>query len=156
MKLSLITLLIWILAGVTVYAQNWPHWRGPDANSIAALGNYPVKFSAIDGLLWKAELPGKGGSTPIVWKDRIVLTSGVGKGDDGEDGVLCFDWSGKQLWQVKLGEQSPGKHPRGSGSNPSAVTDGKMLFTYFKSGKLAALDFDGKILWKTNLQSLIG
>ena len=80
-----------ILMAVSAHAQNWPQWRGPEDNSIAAPGNYPVKFSETEGLLWKAELPGKGASTPIVWKDRIVLTSGVGEDEEGEDGVLCFD-----------------------------------------------------------------
>jgi outer membrane protein assembly factor BamB len=136
--------------------QNWPQWRGPEGSGVAAPGNYPVKFSKKDGLLWKSELPGKGGSTPIVWNDRIFLTSGIGEDEEGEDGVLCYDWSGKLLWQVKLGKQSPGKHPRGSGSNPSIVTDGQRLFAYFKSGTVAALDFKGKILWKTNLQEKYG
>jgi len=132
--------------------ENWPQWRGSDFNGVAAPGNYPVKFSATDDLLWKIQLPGKGASTPIILKDRIFITSGIGKGNAGEDGVLCFDWTGKLLWQVKLGEQIPGRNPRGSGSNPSVVTDGDRLFTLFKSGTVAALDLDGNILWKTNLQ----
>ena len=147
----IVLFLIIVTTGLSQDRQNWPQWRGPGDNNIAAPGNYPVNFSATDDLLWKAELPGKGGSTPIVWKDRIVLTSGV-----GEDGVLCFDWTGKQLWQVKLGKQHPGKHPRGSGSCPSAVTDGKRLFVYFKSGTIAALDFNGNILWRTNLRESYG
>ena len=148
--------MILITTGFSQDHNNWPQWRGPDANGVAAPGNYPVKFSATDGVLWKAQLPGKGGSTPIVWKDRIVLTSGVGKGAGGQDGVICFDWTGKQIWRVTLGKQKPGKHPRGSGSCPSVVTDGERLFAYFKSGTLAAFDFDGKILWKTNLQESYG
>ena len=131
------------LTAVTVLAQNWPQWRGPDGIGVAAVGRYPVAFSATNDLLWKAALPGKGGSTPIVWGDRIALTSGVGEGTNGLDGVLCFDWAGKQLWSVTLGRQRPGKHRRGSGSCPSMVTDGTRLFAYFKSGTLAALDFDG-------------
>ena len=50
----------------------------------------------------------RGGSTPIVWDDRIILTSGIGEGSEGEDGVLCFDWEGNLLWQVKLGTQKFG------------------------------------------------
>ena len=119
-------------------------------------GNYPVIFSATDNLLWKAELPGKGGSTPIVFKDRIILTSGVGEGTEGEDGVLCFDRTGKLLWQVKLGRQIPGRNARGSGSCPSAITDGERIFVFFKSSTVAALDFSGKVLWKTNLQENYG
>ena len=156
MKYNLITIIVLILMTMTAHAQNWPQWHGPDATGVADEGNYPVRFSATDDILWKAELPGKGGSTPIVWKDRIVLTSGVGYNDEGEDGVLCFDWEGKLLWQVKLGKQIPGRNPRGTGSNPSAVTDGERLFVHFKSGTLAALDFNGKILWKTNLRENYG
>jgi len=156
MKCGLTSFIALILAAMTMHAQNWPQWRGPGANGIAVQGNYPVRFSATDDILWKAELPGKGGSTPIVWKDRIVLTSGVGDSNEGEDGVLCFNWDGKLLWQVNLGKQSPGRHVRGSGSSPSAITDGERLFVYFKSTTVAALDFNGKILWKTNLQESYG
>ncbi len=156
MKRCLTALAALSLAAVTVLAQNWPQWRGPDGNGVATAGHYPVTFSATNDLLWKAALPGKGGSTPIVWGDRIALTSGVGEGTNGLDGVLCFDWSGKQLWSITLGKQRPGKHRRGSGSCPSMVSDGTRLFAYFKSGTLAALDFDGKVLWKTNLQERYG
>lgn len=156
MKYRLTFVMIMILMVMTAHSQNWPQWRGPEANGIASPGTYPVKFSATDGLLWKAELPGKGGSTPIVWEDRIFLTSGVGEKNEGEDGVLCFDLTGKLLWQVKLGKQSPGRHPRGSGSCPSVITDGKRLFVFFKSSTLAALDFEGNILWKTNLEESYG
>ena len=156
MKYNFIAFIVLILTAMPLQAQDWPQWRGPAANGIAEQGNYPVKFSATEDILWKAELPGKGGSTPIVWNDRIILTSGVGEGTEGEDGVLCFNWAGKMLWQVKLGKQIPGKHRRGSGSCPSAVTDGERLFVFFKSSTVAALDFNGKILWKTNLQETYG
>jgi len=69
-----------MLMVVTVQAQNWPQWRGPNASGIADQGNYPASFSPTNGILWQAELPGKGGSTPIVWDDRIILTSGIGEG----------------------------------------------------------------------------
>lgn len=148
--------IVLMVMTLTAHAQNWPQWRGPDANGIAPKGNYPVNISATEGILWKAELPGKGGSTPIVWGDRIIITSAIGDGAEGEDGVLCFDWSGKLLWQVKLGKQNPGRHARGSGSNPSAVTDGERIFVFYKSSTVAALDFNGKLLWKTNLRDTYG
>lgn len=150
-------LAVALFAGCFARAQNWPQWRGPDGNGVVAPGEYPVVFSATNGVLWRAPLPGKGTSTPIVWDNRIVLTSGVGEGTNGLDGVLCFDWeSGKPLWQVTLGVQRPGRHRRGSGSNPSPLTDGQRAYVYFKSGTLAALGFDGKVLWKTNLQERYG
>jgi hypothetical protein len=145
-----------LLTASLSYSQNWPQWRGPSGDGIAEPGRYPVAFSPTNGLLWKAPLPGKGGSTPVVWGDCIVLTSGVGEGTNGLDGALGFDWAGKPLWQVTFGNQRPGKHRRGSGSCPSPVTDGQRIFVYYKSGTLAALGFDGHVLWKTNLQERYG
>lgn len=145
-----------VLATMTSPAQNWTQWRGPGANGVAEQGNYPSRISLTDDILWEVKLPGAGGSTPIVWNNHIILTSGIGDGDEGEDGVLCFDWEGNQVWEVKLGKQIPGKHPRGSGSNPSAISDGERIFVLFKTTTLAALDFDGNILWKTNIQDTYG
>jgi len=136
---------------------NWPQWRGPEGTGIAAPGAYPVAFSAAEGVLWKSALPGKGCSTPVVWGERIVLTAGAGEGTNGLDCVIGFEWAtGKKLWQTELGVQRPGRHRRGSGSNPSPVTDGTRVYVYFKSGTLAALDFNGAVLWQTNLQQRYG
>ncbi len=78
---------------------------------------------------------------------KIFLTTGL----NGSDTVFAFDWSGNQIWQKQLGSEVPGKHQNGSGSNPSATTDGSAVFVFFKSGNFAALEFDGSIRWKTNL-----
>ncbi len=101
---------------------------------------------------WKAPLPGKGCSTPIVWSKAIYLTVPI----EGLDGVMSLDWEGHPRWQTKLGPQEPGKHRNGSGSNPSPVTDGQSVFVYYKSGTLAALDLEGKIRWQTNLVAGFG
>ena len=133
-------------------SANWPSWRGPRDNGSTEQGVYPVKWDATNHILWKAPLPGKGCSTPIVWKERIFLTAPA----DGQDAVLAFDWSGKALWQKTLGAERAGKHDNGSGCNPSPATDGQGLFVYFKSGNLAACDLDGNIRWKTNLVESLG
>ena len=147
-----------VIAAFTSFASadNWENWRGPTGDGVAPAGDYPTKFSDTENLLWKAALPGRGSSTPIVVGDRIFLTCGVGKGPEGQDGVLAFDSKGNEVWRETLGNQVPGKHKNGSGSNPSIVTDGQRLFAYFKSGNMAALDFDGKVIWKTNLQKSYG
>jgi len=111
-----------------------------------------VEFSATENVLWKAELPGKGSSTPIVWEDRIFVTSG----NDGEDGVQALDREGNLLWEKTLGPERPGKHKNGSGSNPSPITDGEALYVYYKSGTVASLSLDGKLNWKINLQEKYG
>lgn len=132
--------------------SNWPRWRGPNDNGSTAAGNYPVRFGADSGLHWKAALPGKGCSTPIVWNERIYLTAPV----DGQDALLAFDWNGAPLWQTRLGAETAGKHRNGSGSNPSPLTDGTALYAQFKSGALAAVEPDGRVRWKTNLVERFG
>lgn len=125
---------------------NWPSWRGPDNNGSLADGNFPVTWTTKD-VLWSAPLPGKGCSTPIVWNERIYLTSPI----DGNDATLAFDADGNELWRTTFGKETQGKHRNGSGSNASPVTDGDGIFVYFKSGTLAALNLDGSVRWQTNL-----
>jgi outer membrane protein assembly factor BamB len=130
---------------------NWSQWRGAGANGSTAGGGYPVKWDAAN-VLWKAALPGKGCSTPVVWDKRIFLTAPV----KGLDAALAFDWDGKALWQTTLGGEKAGKRQNSSGCNPSPVTDGTTVFVYFKSGTLAALDSAGKARWQTNLVTAFG
>jgi outer membrane protein assembly factor BamB len=148
-----LTLLISLVAALVTQAEpaNWPHWRGPGDNGSTGEGKYPVKWDATN-VLWKAPLPGKGCSTPVVWDRRIFLTAPT----NGSDAVLAFDWAGKPLWQTTLGQEQAGTHRNGSGGNPSPVTDGKEVFVYFKSGTLAALDLDGNLRWQTNLVAGFG
>ncbi len=127
---------------------NWSRWRGPHNTGSIASGAYPIKWDLeSDQVIWKIDIPGKGFSTPIVWNQTIYLTTGT----EGLDTVLAFDWSGHQVWKKQLGPETEGKHKNGSGSNPSAVTDGKAVFVFFKSGNFAAIDLDGSIRWQANL-----
>ena len=131
--------------------DNWPHWRGPRDNGSTARGAYPVKWDATN-VLWKAPLPGKGCSTPAVWDKRIFLTAPI----NGSDAVLAFDWAGKRLWDRALAPGQAGKRQNSSGCNPSPATDGSSIFVHFNSGCLAALDFEGRVRWQTNLVAAFG
>jgi outer membrane protein assembly factor BamB len=150
MKKIFLLIAVLSLAG-TCFGENWPQWRGPDNDGSIASGNYPVNWEP-QKVLWKIDVPGKGFSTPIVWNKTIYLTTGT----EGLDTVLAFDWSGKQIWQKQLGPEDKGKHENGSGSNPSAVTDGSAVFAFFKSGNFAAIELDGSVRWKTNLFERFG
>ena len=57
-------------------AQYWPRWRGPSGQGIVSTGNYPDHWTATDNVLWRTSLSGQGNSSPIVWGDYIILTSG--------------------------------------------------------------------------------
>lgn len=140
-----------LLAGVS-RADNWPQWRGPSANNQASQGDYPLTWSHSENVLWRAKLPGGSGSTPVVWGDKILLTCP----DDGKNTVICLDRNGNKLWQTKINQERPGKHRKGSGSNPSPVTDGVHVYVYYKSGDLACLNMAGKVVWQKNLQQLYG
>jgi outer membrane protein assembly factor BamB len=138
-------------AGFADERADWTSWRGPTNDGSAGQGNYPDAIEA-GKAVWRAELPGKGCSTPIVWKDQIYLTAPV----EGKDAVLRYDMQGKETWRTVFGPEDAGKHRNGSGSNASPVTDGTALFAYFKSGTLAAVALDGTVLWKTNLVERFG
>ena len=149
MKKLLSTHLVILLSMNCAFAGNWPAWRGEDASGSTTHGNYPSELNQKKNLLWKAPLPDKGCSTPIVWENSVLLTSPI----NGEDSVLSFSMGGEKNWQTKIGPERKGRHLNGSGSNPSVVTDGKNLYALFKSGNLACLNFDGKIIWKNDLSS---
>jgi outer membrane protein assembly factor BamB len=133
-------------------AEDWPSWRGPSHLGSREGEEYPTRWGT-DELLWKVELPGKGASSPIVWGDRIFVTSPDGE----EDSVLAFDRQGSLLWKSSLGEATAPKHKQlGTSSNASPVTDGEGVFAYFKSGTFAALDVDGTVRWQRNLAEDFG
>ena len=148
-----LALLLPLLLCQPVRADDWPNWRGPGLDGVASGTGYPVSWGAGKNVAWRVTLPGLGASTPVVSGDRIVLTLAI----DGHDAVICFDRSGKETWRRILGAEKPGKHKKATGANPSPVTDGSLVWVYFKSGELAALDLaDGGVVWKENLQERFG
>jgi outer membrane protein assembly factor BamB len=154
------------LLGVTAFGAGWavaddptkwPQWRGPAQDGVAPSGEYPTEWSesgdSTKHIEWKTELQGAGGSTPVVSGDLAFLTAGI----DGKNTVLAIDFkSGQQVWQVPLGADTGKKHRKGSGSNPSAVTDGQRIFAYFRSGDLGCVDIEGNVQWQVNLQEEYG
>lgn len=129
----------------------WPSWRGPQATGSIEKGNFPVEFDA-DTYLWRTPLPGKGCSTPILLAGAICLTSPA----DGNDAVVSYGLDGAERWRAVFGQENPGKHRNGSGSNASPVTDGNAVFVFFKSGAFAAVELDGKVRWQTDLVERFG
>lgn len=131
---------------------DWPRWRGPNDTGSIDSGSYPTEFGEQKNVAWKLPLPGKGCSTPIIWKETIYLTCPR----DGRDTVMAVDLEGKPIWQTPLGEEVAGKHRNGSGCNASPTTDGNGIFAYFKSGTLVALEMDGTVRWQINLVDQFG
>lgn len=135
-----------------IRADNWPNWHGAHFDGKAEGRGYPTEWSEKKNLAWKIELPGRGSSTPIVWDDHVFVTCGV----DGKNTVLDYTLAGKERWRKTVGTERPGKHKKASGANSSCVTDGQLVFSYFKSGDVTCIDFQGKVIWNVNLQEKYG
>src|SRR5436190_15356584 len=86
MKRSLLIITTAILAGLNSLAApppqtNWPQFRGPGARGVATSTNLPDHWSATENVAWKTDLPGRGWSSPIVWGERVFLTTAVSSGE---------------------------------------------------------------------------
>jgi outer membrane protein assembly factor BamB len=130
--------------------SNWPRWRGPQQDGHSAEAELPVKWSS-DNVIWKTALPGIGQSTPIIWGDRIFLTSALDKGK--ERLVSCVDRkTGKLLWQQTAwkGQPEP-SHVMNGWASASCVTDGEIVVAFFGRGGIHAYSVDGKPLWSHDL-----
>jgi outer membrane protein assembly factor BamB len=168
-----------VLALISVAAaQNWPSFRGPAASGVADNQNLPVKWDTAHGtgIQWTAALPGLAHSSPIVWQDRIFVTTAVssrpdasfkrglyGEGDASDDvspqqwKLICLDRrSGKILWDRTAYEGTPKekRHMKATYANSTPATDGKVVIAFFGSQGLYAYDLGGKLLWKRDLGKL--
>jgi len=166
----LVTVVTGFLFVSGVYAQeNWPQFRGPNAGVVED-GVLPTTWSTTENVAWVIDIPGRAWSSPIVWGDRIFVTSAVsqteaelpkkglylgGNRDKPSDKVHCwmvycidFD-SGKVLWE-KCAHQAVPEHPvhvKNTYASETPVTDGQRVYAYFGNVGLFCYDFDGKELW---------
>lgn len=147
-----------VLAAVAVsVAADWPQFRGPTGQGIAAVTTLPTEWSPTKNIPWKTPVPGEGWSSPILWKERIYLTTAVAGKNDGNLSLraLCFDaHNGRVLWNTEVITASPVKgHQKNSHASPTPVTDGERLYVHFGPYGTAALDLRGAVLWRnTNLK----
>ena len=151
MKHLLVLIPITIAAGTTLLAGNWPGWRGPTANGISTDKNLAVKWSTNENVRWRAPLPERGNSSPIVWGGRVFVTQAVSA--ENRRTILCFDRAtGKQLWQSGVTyaerEQTQNANPYCSAT---PITDGERVIASFGSAGLYCCDMDGKKLWHREL-----
>ena len=180
---SLLILLAAISVAMPVAGQSengdgtefhWPQWRGPLGTGVAPHARPPVEWSESKNIRWRIALPGKGHSTPIVWGDRVFITTAVPYGEasksrySGAPGahdevpithrhkfmVIAVDRrDGKILWKRTVREELPhqGGHNTASLASGSLVTDGELLFAHFGSWGLYCLDLNGKVKWQADL-----
>jgi outer membrane protein assembly factor BamB len=134
-------------------ADNWPQWRGPNLDGVSREKDLPVQWSKTENVLWRLPLPGPAGATPVVWGDRLYLTS-----VDGDQLVLlCVSTDGKELWRRVVGTGNRDvRGDEGNSASPSPSTDGKHVWAFMANGLLACYTVDGEEVWKLNLQDRYG
>jgi len=139
-------------------AGNWPGWRGPTGVGSTDETNLPLTWDGKKGenIVWKVPLKGTTGhSSPIVWGDRVFITTAARQNREQESAkevpehhLACYQVSdGKLVWKTQIPQ---GKEPMGYAiyAVPTPVTDGKMIYCWFGSAVIAAVDWDGKLVWR--------
>jgi len=172
-----IALALPVAAPTPARAENWPQWRGPSGQGVSPESDLPLEWSPAKNIAWKTPVPGMSHSQPIVWGDRVFLTTAIegpelpgakapehviegqpfkhpdalGADKQHTFKVLAYNLdTGKLLWEQTAydGRVYDDRHRRGSYAAPTPVTDGRRLFAYFGSEGLYCYDLDGKFLWK--------
>lgn len=155
-------------------AAKWPQFRGPRASGLADGQAPPLKWDAGKGvnLRWKTPIPGLGHSSPVIWGDRLFVTTAVSSNPERTDlrpgspmesaadmsphtfKVYCLDrHTGKILWERTAYEGVPRtkRSPKNSFASPTPATDGRYVVALFGSHGMYCYDLDGKLLWKKDL-----
>ena len=171
-----IGLVLLALTGVSATDQ-WTQFRGPQAGVIPDDPALPETWSETENVVWKANIPGLGWSSPIVWDGHIIVTSAISAGHekppapglydehdhikaDAEQRWMVYDvdfQTGKIRWERQMHRGQPPllRHVKNSYASETAVTDGERVYVYFGSiGLLAALDLNGKTVWIKELGAL--
>ena len=176
-----LSLAVVVLVTVNVaYADNWPGWRGPGGTGVSSESSFPVAWDARN-IRWKTPIPGRGHSSPIVWGDRIFLTTSI-EGDivpgrekkpehkfagepfihpdmvshDRKQTMIVMGLdarNGNVLWQRTAyeGPVADGRHRKSSFASATPVTDGRLVFVFFGTEGLYAYDMNGALKWKRDL-----
>jgi outer membrane protein assembly factor BamB len=166
-----------LVSGMFIGDDDWPRWRGPNNDGMAR-GDVPLEWSSTKNVAWKVPVPGRGFSSPVVWGDKIFITTavptsppppaapqaegdeprrrgpggGAGGGQEHKFLVLCINRiTGKQVWERVATVATPheGYHRQyGSFASNTPVTDGRYVFAFFGSRGLYTYDVNGKLIWK--------
>ncbi len=159
-------------------ARPWPAFRGANASGDGDGQGIPFTWQGESGehIRWRTKIPGIGLSSPVVWGDRVFITTAIsGAADDtfrtglygdvdSVDDVSEHVWkvyaldrlSGEILWQREASRRSPQvkRHLKSSHANPTAVTDGRFVVAHFASEGIFCYDMDGNLKWKKDLGTL--
>jgi len=167
--------VLFALAVAAASGQNWPSFRGPVASGVADGQNLPVRWDAHQrvNVIWKTEIHGLAHSSPVVWGDRVFLTTAVsskpsatfkpglyGDGTASDDlsvhqwNLICLERAtGKVLWErtAYQGVPKEKRHIKSTYANATPATDGRVVVAFFGSQGVYAYSLAGELLWKRDL-----
>lgn len=141
-------------------ADNWAHWRGPLGNGVAPKATPPTVWSATENVKWKVAIPGVGSSSPIVWQDRVFVTSAVPTSNRTQGlpeldfNVYCFRRdSGELVWERTAITAVPHEatHQTNGFASASPCTDGLRVYAHFGSRGLFCYSLEGELVWQRDL-----
>jgi hypothetical protein len=165
---SLAALALVLSLTAPVAAGDWAGFRGPRASGLSDERGLPLTWSDTENVAWKAKLPGPGASSPIVWGDRVFVTSYSGYGGSRQGDLarlkrhlVCVDrHRGSVLWTTEV----PARLPELEWAMPIAqhgyatstpVTDGERVYVYFGKSGVLAYDLSGKEKWRADVGDLL-
>lgn len=150
---TLLTIVALVFASNLGLASDWPQFRGANSSGVSMDTGLPVEWNPGTNLRWKAELPGRGVSSPIVAAGRAYVTAATGYQQDRLH-VLCFEVAtGKPLWHRQMSATGNTLcHPKTSTAAATPVSDGDRVYALFATGDLVCFDRDGNLIWYRSLE----
>jgi outer membrane protein assembly factor BamB len=132
-------------------ARYWPRWRGPSGQGLVPPGRYTNTWSPTSRVKWRVTVPGAGNSSPIVWGDRIYLTTAQRGG--AKLSMLAFDRAdGRLLWETTIPQEGvEHAHPKNGHASATPATDGRLVYASFGRHGLVAVDPAGRVAWHRRL-----
>ena len=158
LKYSPCLALFFVMNASLAVADNWGHWRGVGGNGIAENASPPTQWSSTKNVKWKVEIPGRGSSSPVIWENKVFITTAVPAPGGGTGGlptlafnVFCFNrQDGKLIWQQTSTIATPHQetHSTNGFASASPCTDGEHVYAHFGSRGLFCYTMDGELKWK--------
>jgi outer membrane protein assembly factor BamB len=146
----------WLLLEATAFSQEWTRFRGPNGTGLSNAKTIPTTWTEKD-VNWKTALPGSGHSSPVVWDDKIFLTSGDDRG--GQMHLLALRTTdGSKLWQKEIPFEAYTKHTYNTFASGSPTVDSERVYFYWTTPtrcSVAAFKHDGTKVWEKDLGAFV-
>ena len=145
---------------VAAESDQWGHWRGPLGNGVSPTATPPTAFGPDSNCLWKQPIPGRGSSSPVIWDDRVFVTTAVpvAAGSREHDfRIFCFDRAtGEKRWGRSAIRATPheGTHSTNGYASASPCTDGRHVYAHFGSQGLFCFTMEGEPVWNRDFGNM--